>query len=103
MFNITIPFPGTEMFEWARGNGYLTTEDWDDYEFSTSVMHLPTISPQRLEASLTNAYRRFYLRPSLIRRKITQLRSWSDTVSMMRGVVSLVMYWIHAKIALRSG
>jgi radical SAM superfamily enzyme YgiQ (UPF0313 family) len=28
IFNITTPYPGTEMFNWAKKNGYLITEDW---------------------------------------------------------------------------
>jgi hypothetical protein len=30
IFNITTPYPGTELFEWARSNGCLNTEDWGE-------------------------------------------------------------------------
>ena len=35
LFNITTPYPGTQMFEWARRNGYLRTLDWNDYDLAS--------------------------------------------------------------------
>ena len=63
VYNVTIPFPGTEMFGWAKSNGYLTSENWDDYDLSQQVMRLPTISGDLLARKYRQAYRRFYGRP----------------------------------------
>ena len=32
IFNITTPYPGTQMFEWAKARGYLRTFDWGEYD-----------------------------------------------------------------------
>ncbi|HAX62203.1 MAG TPA: B12-binding domain-containing radical SAM protein, partial [Elusimicrobia bacterium] len=44
IFNITTPYPGTEMFKWAKDKGILTTENWDEYDLSQPLMNLPTVS-----------------------------------------------------------
>lgn len=86
IFNIATPFPGTEMFEWADANGYLTTKNWDDYDLSQPVMTLPTLSQDDLVAFYSKAYRRFYLRPAYIWQHLRKIRSMSDVVQAWRGV-----------------
>jgi len=81
LFNITTPFPGTEMFEWAKAKGYIRTNDWRDYDLSQVVMDLPTIESEELVSAYRAAYREFYLRPSYILRRFFQIRSVSDIKS----------------------
>jgi len=78
LFNITTPYPGTRMFDWAHSKGYLTTYDWRDYDLAQAVMKLPTIEPEYLEAAYKKAYREFYLRPSYLLRRFLSIRSWED-------------------------
>ncbi|MCI0503081.1 B12-binding domain-containing radical SAM protein [Candidatus Micrarchaeota archaeon] len=85
MFNITVPFPGTKMFEWAKQNGLLLTENWDDYDLSKQVMRLPTISDQDLRESYSSAYRRFFLRPKYMLRRLAGIRSVEDAVELANG------------------
>jgi len=62
VFNITTPFPGTAMFNWAKEKSYLTTYNWDYYDLGHIVMQLPTISPNLIQYYYKYAYRRIYLR-----------------------------------------
>ncbi|MBF0308048.1 MAG: cobalamin-dependent protein [Magnetococcales bacterium] len=94
VFNITTPYPGTEMFDWAKERGYLLTEDWDDYDLSKTVMRLPTVSPERLDLFLKEGYRRFYQRPTVVWRKVKQLSSWSELSNLAQGGASLVRYFL---------
>ncbi len=73
VFNITTPYPGTAMFAWAKEQGYLMTEDWDDYDLSRSVMRLPTVTPEEVDRFYREAYRRFYLRPRYILGRLARL------------------------------
>ncbi|MBN2056828.1 cobalamin-dependent protein [bacterium] len=73
--NITTPYPGTEMFNWAKEHGCLRTENWDEYTLSQCVMELPTIASSDVEAAYAGVYRRFYLRPSYLLRRLARLRS----------------------------
>lgn len=78
LFNITTPYPGTQMFEWARVNGFLRTLDWNDYDLANSVLELPTVTSEQVNEMYKAAYREFYFRPSYLLRRLTRLRSWDD-------------------------
>jgi radical SAM superfamily enzyme YgiQ (UPF0313 family) len=78
VFNITTPYPGTEMFAWAKKNGFLLTEDWSRYDLSRSVMRLPTVSPEAVNSFYHYAYKRFYLRPGFLLRRLFKMRSLGD-------------------------
>ena len=78
IFNLTTPFPGTEMFNWARGNGYLRTLNWDDYDLGQLVMNLPTVSPEVIMKYYKLAYRKSYLRPGYIIRRLAKIRSYDS-------------------------
>ncbi|CAK0779871.1 anaerobic magnesium-protoporphyrin IX monomethyl ester cyclase [Gammaproteobacteria bacterium] len=94
LFNITTPYPGTEMFAWAKANGYLLTEDWDDYDLSRPVMRLPTLSPQELEGYYRKAHLAFYLRPGPLWRKATDPASWHSLGRLWEAGVK----WIRSSI-----
>ncbi len=78
LFNITTPYPGTQMFDWAKRNGYLRTLDWNDYDLANSVLELPTASSQQVNEMYKTAYREFYFRPSYLLKRFLRLRSWDD-------------------------
>ncbi len=78
IFNITTPYPGTQMFNWAKENGYLRTLDWNDYDLANSVLELPTASSEQVNEMYKTAYREFYFRPSYLLRRFLRLRRWDD-------------------------
>jgi anaerobic magnesium-protoporphyrin IX monomethyl ester cyclase len=89
-FNITTPFPGTELFEWADRHGYLNTKNWDYYDLGHSLIDLPTVTGQEIKQFYRKAYRRFYLRPKYIFNYLKQIRSLNDFKSAMRGMKAVV-------------
>jgi len=78
LYNMTTPFPGTRMFDWAKSKGYLTTYDWRDYDLANVVMDLPTIGKEVLLDAYGKAYREFYFRPSYLLKRLLTIRSWED-------------------------
>ena len=78
IFNITTPYPGTQMFDWARRNGHLRTLDWEEYDLANSVLDLPTISSEQIDRMYKVAYREFYFRPSYLVRRLFRMRGLSD-------------------------
>ncbi|KMY68317.1 hypothetical protein AAU61_01045 [Desulfocarbo indianensis] len=90
IFNITTPFPGSEMFAWARENGFLVTEDWTKYDFAQSIMRLPTITTDEIQDFYGKAYRRFYFRPRYIFMRLAKLRSWEDIKNAWRAVKGIL-------------
>lgn len=72
-FNITTPYPGTEMYKWADAHGYLKTKDWSQYDFYNVVMKLPTVTAEEIYAFYRYSYRKFYMSPFFIFRQIAYL------------------------------
>ena len=88
-FNITTPYPGTDMFEWAKKNDYLLTYDWDKYDLATCVMNLPTIAPETVERYYHKAYQKFFLRPSYILKRIGKIRSLDDILIGLKAIKTI--------------
>ena len=88
-FNITTPYPGSEMYKWAKENNYLLTEDWSLYDYYHYVMELPTISSREIEHAYKEAYRRFFFRPAYLMKRLKKLRSFRDLRMAFRGVQAI--------------
>jgi anaerobic magnesium-protoporphyrin IX monomethyl ester cyclase len=69
-------YPGTRAYEWAKNNGYLTTEDFSKWltpdGMLSSVVMLPGLSTSQLVDFCDYARRKFYLRPKYCVRKMVQ-------------------------------
>ncbi len=86
IFNVTTPYPGTEMFRWAEENHYLLTKNWEDYDLSVPVMELPTVSAQKVIEYYRQSHRRFFLRPRYIFNRLKKVHSLEDLSSILRGL-----------------
>ena len=75
IFNITTPFPGTALFDWASGHGYLGHRRWAEYDLSHAILNLPTISPAAVQSGYQKAYRDFYFRKSYILSHLLSIRT----------------------------
>lgn len=91
VFNITTPYPGTQMFTWALKNGYLRTLDWNEYDLANSVLELPTVSREDINTMYRTAYREFYFRPRYLWRRMRSLTSWDD-FKMNVGALRSIMF-----------
>lgn len=78
VFNITTPYPGTPMYEWAKENGYLMDEDWFSYHGSKVHLKLPTLSPEKIEEFHKYAFKQFYFRPKYILSRLSKIRTKYD-------------------------
>lgn len=90
IFNITTPYPGTQMFDWAYRNGYLRTLDWTDYDLANAVLDLPTVSAEQINEMYRRAYREFYLRPAYLARRLLRMRSLDDIRMNLRAMRSVL-------------
>lgn len=86
VFNITTPFPGTEMYEWADKNGYILTKDWDRYDLAHPVMNLPTVSNEEIQKFYKKVYKKFYLRPAYIFMRLSKLRDMKKIAEAFKGL-----------------
>ncbi len=78
LFNVTTPYPGTEMYKWADSNGYLISKDWSKYDYSTAVMELPTLSAAKIAEYYRKAHKDFYGRPLYLLKRLLKIRSFAE-------------------------
>lgn len=76
-------YPGTEAYDWAKKNNYLTTTNYSEWVtkegMHSTVIDLPDLSHHDLVAWCDFARQKFYLRPKYIRAKVMQsLSSWGE-------------------------
>ncbi len=87
---ITIPFPGTKLFDWYNERGLIKSRDWTLYKLhgSGDIYTHPNLTHETMEQYYDEFYRKFYLNPRyLSRRVILSLKKgmfWSDVVAGLR-------------------
>jgi len=74
-FAITIPLPGTKMFDDMSAQGQIKTKDWNKYNFAVSPKELynhDTLTWEIIENYYDISHKRFYFRPAYIARMIAK-------------------------------
>src|SRR4030043_743324 len=70
-------YPGTEAYDWAKDHGYLTTSDYSQWVteggLHNCIVSTPVVSNKELVEFCDYARKSFYLRPSYILSKISQV------------------------------
>ena len=77
-FMIAAPFPGTEMYDIILQEGYLFSHDWRDFAIhdEKARFEIGDLTAELVERKWREAYRRFYLRPSRLWRRVTSPDTW---------------------------
>jgi len=60
IFAILTPFPGTEIFEEAKRNGWIEDFNWSHYDMVHAIMPTETLSRKEVQEELYECYRSFY-------------------------------------------
>ena len=96
IYNITTPFPGTALFDWAMGNGFIKHTDWRLYDLSNAVMELPTVSSDVVQKYYREAYKQFYIRMSYVFGRLFSIRSKDELRvywKAFKGILSLLFFY----------
>jgi len=89
-FHVATPFPGTELYDIAHKNGWLATDDWNQYEEEGSaVLRTEALTAQDLVSAQRRAMRKFYLRPSRILKELARLRNWGQLKARFRAAAAM--------------
>ena len=65
--SIAAPYPGTELYEQAKANGWFTDSSLvANSGIQTSTLHYPSLSSEEIEDAVERMYRQFYFRPQAI-------------------------------------
>ena len=90
-YNVCTPYPGTQMYRWAKENGYLVSEEWGDFELSTFMMKLPTCTDQDVYRHYKNAHKQFYMRPKMILRRLRKVSRLSHIRDLIHAFFYIVL------------
>lgn len=60
IFMVLTPFPGTEIFETAKANGWIEDFNWANYDMIHAIMPTETLSREEVQEELYECYRAFY-------------------------------------------
>jgi len=77
-FMIAAPYPGTEMYEMILEGGRLFTRDWSDFAIhdEQARFEIGDVTKELVERKWHEAYRRFYLRPGRVARRLVSPDTW---------------------------
>lgn len=69
-----VPYPKTALGEMARDRGWLTSTNWQNFDFGgRSIMDTGAITPQQVDEARQRMFRKFYLRPGYVARQVGRL------------------------------
>ena len=85
---ITIPYPGTKLFEECKKNKWLKTMDWDEYDMRMPVMKTKD-GDDEIKKLVQDCYRVF-MSPKYVLRKITSIKSSEDLKFVRKGVKAVL-------------
>jgi anaerobic magnesium-protoporphyrin IX monomethyl ester cyclase len=60
IFTALTPFPGTEIYEEAKRNGWIEDSNLSHYDMAHAIMPTETLSRMEVQEELYNCYRSFY-------------------------------------------
>jgi radical SAM superfamily enzyme YgiQ (UPF0313 family) len=95
-FTITVPFPGTKLYELAKAEGALRSTSWKDFKTyggwteGDLVYVTKGRSAAELKALQRKALKSFYLRPAVFWRFLKSIRSVDQFKEATRGFFTLV-------------
>ncbi len=92
---IVVPYPGTPMFEEAKKEGWLLTEDWDRYDMRESVWKSPVSNGDILK--FTRSLYTSALSPAFILRKIFTVKNISDIKFLFKAAKKMLGHFADFK------
>ena len=86
---LTIPYPGTPLFNELKSADGLTSLDWDEYDMRRAITKTPLATEEEIKCAIRDVYRGF-LQPAALWRRLTSTRTLFDFSFYYRGIRSLL-------------
>jgi radical SAM superfamily enzyme YgiQ (UPF0313 family) len=92
-YSVATALPATDLYRIAQERGYVDGDFWRRYTINGGgpipQLETETFTAERLRQYRTKAYMNFYLRPDLIRRKLSKSEGREELLEMLGGVTVL--------------
>lgn len=94
-FNVATPHPGTPFMTYLENNNYLIHRDYTIYDQNNlPCFQYPNLSAQEMLDAATRLTRRFYTRPSMILKKISEIRSSFQLINFIRNAMAFCRHFV---------
>jgi radical SAM superfamily enzyme YgiQ (UPF0313 family) len=96
-FAVGAPYPGTGFYELVSRQGWLLSEDWEDFDQNYSaIVSYDNLSSAEIIDGIRRAYRAWYLRPVQLLRFLLAVRSLKDLRDLLKiGLKHVRMMYGH--------
>jgi anaerobic magnesium-protoporphyrin IX monomethyl ester cyclase len=92
-FSVATALPGTDLYTISQERGYVSGDFWREYTVNGGgllpQLETETFTAEQLRAYRTKAYLKFYMRPDLIRRKLSKSEGREELMEMLGGATVL--------------
>jgi radical SAM superfamily enzyme YgiQ (UPF0313 family) len=99
--SVASPFPGTEFYEWAKKNGYLLTEDPNEYldecGHQKAIISYPWLTAEEITREVDRILREYYLSLNYVSPAIRQVFSKHGVEEFKRLLYSVKMFFKYIK------
>lgn len=94
-------YPGTELYDWAKSNGYLVPRDWREWvspeKEQATLLSYPGLTKEEIDELIDTGLKEFYLRPAQMLRMLKNIRSLGDVLRKLHGLRSFSQYLSSGK------
>lgn len=91
LFSVCTPFPYTEFNAIAREEGWMLKPEYEAIDpMKESFISYPHLSKEELDRTIRRLYRRYYLRPGYICKRLRKLHGFRDLVEKSRAAISIL-------------
>lgn len=92
---VTIPYPGTPLYEECKANGWLQTEDYEEYDMRRPIMQTP-VGNEKLMEAVQRVYKVAF-NPEFLARRVLGIRSWYDIKFFVRAGKQVIGHLVDFK------
>ncbi|MBI2564754.1 radical SAM protein [Candidatus Woesearchaeota archaeon] len=101
-YKIATPYPGTKLYKQAKEKKWIIEENYDKLGGYSSVMQInDKLSPEYLEEQSSNAFKRFYYRPSYLFKELRRGKLLSKASLLLKTGVEIIREKNSNQIALQ--
>ncbi len=95
--SVLTPYPGTQLYAQAEKEDWLLHRDFSRYGQNFVVMAMKNLKAEQIYAFERRAMRTFYLRPKMILRLISRIRTWYQIADLFNGFKEIVLTSLRRK------
>jgi len=99
LFMILTPFPGTDLYDEAKRQGWIEDMNWANYDMVHAVMPTESLTREQVQQELVNCYRSFYgswrrrfqsvFSENKIKRRVYRYMATQNILYQLKGLVKM--------------